>query len=222
MNKIANILIPILTKDGRFSVKRNSPSMDVYQIAQDSNTWGADIHVAIHSNAGGGVGTEVYAYAPKTNSERLAQALYDQIAPLSPGADRGVKYNPKLIEVGDSVHATAALIELGFHDNQADATWIAYNSQSIANGLYKGICDFYSYDYRALTVATPVIHTDSPNVLEHIKIKINNKIILDKEVTAMEAIKVLAVSLGLKFDSSGSTINVNSEVFFVRQAVAYR
>jgi len=161
MNPIADILIPLLNKDGRFTVKRNDPSMDdVYSIAEDSNKFGAEIHIAIHSNAGGGVGTEVFAYGPKTNSERLAQSLYNQIAPLSPGADRGVKYNPKLIEVGSNVNATAALIEIAFHDNLADATWIAYNHAMIAQALYKGVCDFYGYKYLALMVA-PVI---SPTV----------------------------------------------------------
>src|SRR3990172_9434772 len=86
MNKIADDLMPLLTNDGRFEVKRNTPGMDVYEMAEDSNSFKADIHVAIHSNAGGGEGTEVYAFGPETNSERLAQALYKQVAPLSPGA----------------------------------------------------------------------------------------------------------------------------------------
>jgi len=155
MNKIADALIPLLVKDGRFTAKRNSPSMDIYQAAEDSNNFKADIHIAIHSNAGGGVGTEIFAYGPKTNSERLSQALYNQIAPLSPGADRGVKYNPRLVEVGNMVNATACLIELGFHDNLADAAWMVTNRQSIANGLYRGVCDHYLYDYRALTPVVP-------------------------------------------------------------------
>src|SRR5665648_309265 len=158
MNGIADILIHLIAKDGRFVWRRNSPTVDIYQIATDSNTWGADIHVALHSNAGGGEGTEVYAYGPGTNSERLARALYNQIAPLSPGIDRGVKYNPGLMEVGDRVSATAALIELGFHDDLKDATWIAYNPEMISKALYMGICDYFGYDYRALTVAPPVVN----------------------------------------------------------------
>jgi len=156
MNKIADALIPLLLKDGRFTIKRNTPDMDVYQIAKDSNNFKADIHVPIHSNAGRGEGTEVFAYGPNTNSERLAKALYNQIAPLSPGADRGVKYKPEYVEVGDMVGATSALIELDFHDNQAGAAWIASSHQAIANALYKGICNYFEYDYRGLTVVVPV------------------------------------------------------------------
>jgi len=152
MNGIADLLIPLLLEDGRFLVARNSPDMDPYQCAKDSNQFGANIHLAIHSNAGGGEGTEVFAYGPNTNSERLAKALYDQIAPLSPGADRGVKYNKALIEVGDLVKATSALIELAFHDNKTDAVWLAYNHEMIADRLYKGVCDYFGYEYRHLVV----------------------------------------------------------------------
>lgn len=149
MNGITDKLIPLLVNDGRFLVARNSPDMNVNQCAEDSNRFNADIHVSIHSNAGGGVGTEVYAYGPKTDSETLAQCLYNQIAPLSPGKDRGIKYNPAFVEVGDNVEATSCLIELAFHDNQTDATWLAYNHEIIAERLYKGICDYYKYeDYR--------------------------------------------------------------------------
>ena len=170
MNAIADILMPLLDEDGRFTTKRDNPSMDdVYSIAIDSNNFKADIHVAIHSNAGGGQGTEVYAYGPNTNSERLAQSLYNQIAPLSPGADRGIKYNPKLIEVGNSVNATSALIELAFHDNLTDATWIAYNHGMIANALYKGICDFYGYDYKGFSpILTPTPSTTILDAPTHI------------------------------------------------------
>ena len=160
MNKIADLLMPLLTKDGRFATLRNSPSMEVEQIAADSNKFKADIHIPIHSNAGGGEGTEVYAYGPGTNSERLAKALYNQIAPLSPGKDRGVKYKKSLIEVGDLVNATSALIELDFHDNASGAVWIASNHKAIAEALYKGICDYYGYDYRALVVVPPVSRSE--------------------------------------------------------------
>ena len=159
MNKIANILIPLLDKDDRFVTKRNSPSWDVSQMAVDSNNFKADIHVAIHSNAGGGVGTEVYAYGSGTNSEKLAKALYSQVAPLSPGKDRGVKFNKGLYEVGDHVKATSALIELGFHDNALDAQWLHSDHRQIAEAMYRGICDFYAYNYKALVVAAPVAPT---------------------------------------------------------------
>ena len=165
MNKIADHLVPLLVKDGRFEVKRNSISMSPHQCAYDSNDFKADIHVAIHSNAGGGQGTEVYAYGPNTNSEKLSKALYNQIAPLSPGADRGIKYNNNFIEVGDTVKATSCLIELAFHDNKDDAAWLANNPPQIAQALYKGICDYFGYNHKALDVAPPVCHPTASTLI---------------------------------------------------------
>ncbi len=161
--------MPLLTNDGRFAIKRNTPSMDVYEMAEDSNQFKADIHIAIHSNAGGGEGTEIYAFGPETNSERLAQALYNQVAPLSPGADRGVKYNPGLVEVGNSVHATSALIEVGFHDNALDAEWMVQSTAVIAAALYRGICDYYGYGYgyRALADGVPPDVTAGVPIVDH-------------------------------------------------------
>lgn len=166
MNQIAVILIPLLNKDGRFVVARNTPNMDVNQMAAASNKFGADLHLPIHGNAGGGEGTEVYAYGPGTSSERFAQCLYGQIAPLSPGKDRGIKFNKGLYEVGDSAKATSALIELGFHDNACDAKWMHNNHQQIAEALYKGVCDFYKYDYRSLVVVATVKVEGDDSVLE--------------------------------------------------------
>ena len=64
MNKIADALMPLLGNDGRFQIRRNTPDLDVNEMALDSNNFKADIHVAIHSNEGGGDGTEVYAFGP--------------------------------------------------------------------------------------------------------------------------------------------------------------
>lgn len=49
----------------------------------------------------------------------------------------------------------SALIELGFHDNALDAEWIVRNTAAIAKALYCGICDFYSYEYRASAECMP-------------------------------------------------------------------
>jgi len=200
MNKVADALMPLLATDGRFEAKRNTPDMDVYQMAKDSNNFKADIHIPIHSNAGGGVGTEVYAYGANTNSERLAQALYKQVAPLSPGADRGVKYNRSLVEVGDSVSATSALIELGFHDNALDAEWIMLSTTAIAKALYRGICDYYGYDYRALaggvpTAAPPVVLIDDHDIYLSVRVLLSKSEVLVKQIQTMGyACKVLQLA----------------------------
>lgn len=200
MNLITDLLVPILVNDGRFTVKRNSTSMTPYQSASASNAFrlegGLDtnmIHVAIHSNAGGGIGSEVFAYGVGTNSERLAKALYDQISPISPNADRGVKYKPALIEVGDTVKATAVLIELAFHDNAGEALWMVNNRLAIAQAIYKGICDYYGYkDYRSLVVAPPSPAPEpsvTPTVMYRVLLDGKQAISLSSEADALANMK---------------------------------
>ena len=47
MNKIADALMSLLDNDGRFEIRRNNIDMDVYEMAEDSNHFKADIHVAM-------------------------------------------------------------------------------------------------------------------------------------------------------------------------------
>jgi N-acetylmuramoyl-L-alanine amidase len=84
MNNIAYYLIPLLAKDGRFITKRNFTGMDPYQCAADSNSFLADLHIAIHSNAGGGQGTEVFTFGAGSNSEKLGKALYIRLPHYPP------------------------------------------------------------------------------------------------------------------------------------------
>lgn len=189
MNLIADKLMPLLFQDGRFVTARNTPDMSIYQAAKQSNDFNADIHVAIHSNAGGGEGTEVFAYSAGSNSEKLAKALYNQIAPLSPGSDRGVKYKPALVEVGDAVNATACLIELAYHDNAKEAVWMAYNHITIANALYKGICDYFGYDYKALVSAVPPTPVVAPVVTEDKDIYLSVRVLQSKSDALVKQIQ---------------------------------
>jgi N-acetylmuramoyl-L-alanine amidase len=139
MNIIADYMVQELQK--YFDVRRNRPEMTLSQVIQDSNAWGADIHVAVHSNAGGGEGTEIWHYPGSINGKRLAECIYKQLAPLSPGKDRGVKSNNNFAEL-KKTKAVAVIIEVGFHDNVTDAEWIKSHPKQIADAINKGIFEY--------------------------------------------------------------------------------
>lgn len=133
------------------------------QIIADANskTGQGDLYLAIHSNSGGGHGCEAYAYAVNTNSDKIAHKLYDKICAISPYAGRGVKYNP-LAEVTDTT-ATAALVEVAFHDNVQEAQWLIDNADKIGKALAEGVCEYLGVvitppvptpDYKALYEAS--------------------------------------------------------------------
>lgn len=150
MNKVADVTCDLLIKSG-VTVYRNKPTMTLEQVVADSNAKQPDIHVAIHSNAGGGRGCEAYAwfvsdgkggYKKDTPGRRLAQAIYDEVSRITPTADRGVKNGNHLYEIKHTA-VPAALVEIAFHDNPADAAWIKANIENIGKAIAQGICDYF-------------------------------------------------------------------------------
>lgn len=110
----------------------------------NSNTWGADIHIPIHSNAdfhdqcfrttGSQFGTLVIYWSTSTNGRNLAIRLRDTVGPSSPGAFDRTCPNPgdpctsvtRLGELGDTA-AVAAYLETEYHTWTTGYNWI-YNS----------------------------------------------------------------------------------------------
>ncbi len=141
MNQLADVCEQILRRYG-VVVYRNRPEMNLAQVVADSNARKPDIHLAIHSNAGGGRGCEVFAYAPGGQGEKLAHAVYAEIEVLTPTVDRGIKFSSKLYEL-TKTNAPAALIEVAFHDNLEDAEWILQNIQAIGLAISSGILKYF-------------------------------------------------------------------------------
>lgn len=153
MNKVTDVVQRELLRTGQFEIYRNDGS-DRFKSIDDSNLYvGSNgLHIAIHTNAGGGHGCEVFAFAPKTGSDDLAKILFNRISALTPMKDRAVKYSPKF----DEVHMTTAravLIELAFHDNTQEAQWIIDNVEQLGIELAKGICEYKGVTYVPVPVA---------------------------------------------------------------------
>lgn len=115
-----------------------------------SDQWGADMHLAIHTNASGNHtagGTQVFFYAYNGFGNVASQAVYKQLKDLSPGSNAEVcrKYS-ELYEV-HKPHATSVYCEVEFHDVATYAEWICNNTEAIAEAIVKGICEFYTVDY---------------------------------------------------------------------------
>jgi N-acetylmuramoyl-L-alanine amidase len=146
MNQVADVVERVLLNHG-LVVYRNKPEWTLQKVVQDSNSKKPDIHFAIHSNAGGGRGGEVFAFAPGGEGEKAAKAIYSELEPLTPTSDRGVKFNPKLYEL-NSTNASAVLVEIAFHDSSEDAKWIIDNIEGIGIALAKGVLKYLGIAYR--------------------------------------------------------------------------
>lgn len=145
MNQVADVVEKELKRVG-ITTLRNNPSMDITQMVAASNAFGADVHLAIHSNAGGASGAEAYYYTGSASGKLLAQKVYDNLAPMTPSADRGVKATTELYEVW-ATNGIATLVEIAFHDNWDDASFIIGNIQVIGVAIAKGVCSYLGIDF---------------------------------------------------------------------------
>lgn len=145
MNRIADVLQNALIRSGRYIVYRNNPAMTLDEIIQDSNSVRPDAHIAIHSNAGGGTGPEIFIYSAGTLDEILARAIYDELIRVyyNKSGGRGIKVDYRLKETRE-VQAPAVIIEVAFHDNVKDAAWIINNTPTIAMAIKAGIDSYFN------------------------------------------------------------------------------
>lgn len=143
MDAISKATAAIFAKDSRFLVKRNAASgIDTAAANCDqANAWGAQYYVALHSNAGGvgARGTIGFYHSASPRGKRLCAAIVGAVAPLSPGADHGIRAMNGFIEI-HRPHAPACLIELEAHDYRVGTAWLTGKRPAIARALYGGIC----------------------------------------------------------------------------------
>ena len=110
-----------------------------------SNSVQRHIHFALHSNAGGGSGTEIYTKGDRS----FATAMYEGFLELGDFKRRGIKDGNHLYEIKSSKAHHVALIELAFHDNVKEATFIVENKEAIAAKLVQSILKFIDKAYPA-------------------------------------------------------------------------
>jgi N-acetylmuramoyl-L-alanine amidase len=152
MHLIADEVVSIL-KENNIEVFRGRKDQTLQQMVSESNNLAVDCHVAIHSNAMGSAetgkarGMEIWIYKNSITGKRLADAIYKQLEPLTPTADRGIKETTSLYEVRET-KAPAVIIEVAFHDNMQDAEWILSNIRPIAENISIGACSFLGITFK--------------------------------------------------------------------------
>ena len=148
-NKIADLVEAILKEHG-FLVMQNDPSGSPSDHTRKSNAYGPDLHVPIHTNAGGGRGCEIFVYNPDNPNSRntkAAKAIYKYVSALTPTADRGIRKNTSFYEIKNTT-SPCVYCELQFHDNAEDAQWILNNLYALAEAVAHGICDAFGITFR--------------------------------------------------------------------------
>ncbi len=122
------------------------------QKVRESDAWGADLHVPIHTNAHNHkvAGTRLFAYDLSGTGYKACVAIYDELAPLTPGTSENITAQPQLYEVRKP-KAPTAYIEVDFHDVPDVAKWLIENTKTIGEAIARGICNFYNVNYKEET-----------------------------------------------------------------------
>ena len=144
-NKIAVATENALKRCG-FEVKRAVKGQNMYTSIADSNAFKADVHICIHTNAGGGKGTDVFVYNKSANNLKYAQPVYDELVKLT-GNGRGIREYPALAEINQT-NAQCVYCECEFHDNSTLAKWIVNHTTQLGEAIAKGICKAFGVTYK--------------------------------------------------------------------------
>lgn len=113
-----------------------------------SDAFGADLHVPVHSNGFNGqvAGTRLMCMNLNGQGYKACKAIYDKLAPITPGKSEGISAQPQLYEI-NTPKAYTAYVEIDFHDVDYVAKWIIEHTNDIAEAIAEGICNYFNVSY---------------------------------------------------------------------------
>ena len=146
MRDIAELMYKELKLVSYIDIEANiaKNGLSLSQSVNQSNSRKRHIHFALHSNAGGGQGTEIYT---KGSNKTFATTMYESFLELGNFKRRGVKDGTHLYEIKNVKADHVALIEFAFHDNLKEAKFIVENKALIANQMVKSILKYLDTYY---------------------------------------------------------------------------
>lgn len=153
MNRIADAMEPYLRANTiRFT--RNTPEMTAASSIAQAARGSYDFYLALHSNASGDGSSEgrvrgiiAFYYPTSTNGRRAANIFVENLKEIYPlPALVTARATTALGEVRQP-KMPAVLLEIGYHDNTADALWIQENVQNIAENLSRSMTEYFALPF---------------------------------------------------------------------------
>lgn len=154
--EVGRRLYNLLVRNPNFTprLSRNSPdellgrdnNSSVTERVRLANSWGADIFISLHTNAStnsAANGAEVLIYSVEsTEAFNLAEDVLEELVLVTGVRNRGIVERPGLY-VLRRTRMPAILVEMGFITNESDANLMANSPGLFAEGIYRGILDYY-------------------------------------------------------------------------------
>jgi N-acetylmuramoyl-L-alanine amidase len=151
-----------LKSQRKFTIFRNKPGWSLSQTVKDCNNLACDLFFDNHSNAGSPIAQGTEVYYTSEDGKKFATAVYNEVAPISPGVDRGIKHDSVLYDSGLYVLRNTVppsfLIEHFFHSNSVEVIHFLANVDTYAKATAKGICK--AFDVRWEEPENAAINTD--------------------------------------------------------------
>ena len=152
MNQVADEMVPYLLSSG-IRYTRNSPNLTAGAAIRQANSGYYDLYLALHSNAsgegnyGGTRGIIAFYYPGSGEGERAADIFADNLRDIYPLPNQvTTRATTSLGEVKLS-RFPAVLLEIGYHDNRADAQWVENNTAAIARNLVLSLTQFFDIPF---------------------------------------------------------------------------
>ena len=97
--KIADACRAALERSGVTVKVGHMPSMQ--DKCKESNAFGADLHVPIHTNAFNGTvgGTRMFCFNSSGEGMKACKAIFNRLAPVTPGTSENIRVDASLYEV---------------------------------------------------------------------------------------------------------------------------
>ena len=152
MNLLADALVPYLVSNA-IQYKRNTPDMTAASSIRLANQGYYDFYLALHSNASGeghygeNRGILAFYYPGSREGERAAEIFVRNLKTIYPLPDQVAARPTTTLGEVRQPHCPAVLLEIGYHDNTADARWIEENVQSIAENLSRSLTEYFALPF---------------------------------------------------------------------------
>lgn len=146
-DKIAAAAATALKRCG-FDVKVGKSGDTMQNRCSESDSFGADIHMPIHTNAYNGKvtgGTRIFCL--NSNGKSACDKVLKYLGAISPGTADSIKYETGLYEI-NVPRALTVYVECEFHDTATGANWIINNVSKIGEAICHGLCDHFGVTYK--------------------------------------------------------------------------
>ena len=168
MNQIADAMEPyLLANTIRFT--RNTPDMTAASSIRLANSGSYDFYLALHSNGstdgtkeGAVRGVIAFYYPTSANGRRAADIFVKNLKDIYPLPDKVYARATTTLGEVRQPYMPSVLLELGYHDNYADAAWVKNNMDAIARELARSLTEYFGLPFTYPGPSQPgVIATES-------------------------------------------------------------